>query len=249
MEKLGALIPILAESGIDFLNLHQLRMTPHNSRFFKSRHYTLLHGEKVTVLESELSVLSLFAKAIDQGWTLPIHYCSFAYKNQFQKAAARKRSAGFILKPFEALTQSGFIRSIQITGEPDAMESLNSQFAQKNIPPDRFQMREDKSRIWVHESLWPHFSKEQVEIQLDYYEAVLNQSLSYRNPFKEIRLEGGMKLYVEKQARHLGTKLSAGEIQNFEKFVIHKHLVPETFWPQTPWEEYEFIREGLQEYF
>ncbi|MGE3550722.1 MAG: radical SAM protein, partial [Geobacter sp.] len=45
----------LADAGCNHLNLHQLRLTPHNLPHLLERNYTFVHGEKVTVLESELT--------------------------------------------------------------------------------------------------------------------------------------------------------------------------------------------------
>jgi len=53
-ELLRNLLPQLAEAGVQYLNLHQLRVTPYNAAHLLDRGYTLLHGPKVTVLESEL---------------------------------------------------------------------------------------------------------------------------------------------------------------------------------------------------
>jgi uncharacterized protein len=75
--------------GINHLHLHQLRLTPHNRSKFKNRPYTFLHGEKVTVLESELTALALIRQASSQRLTLPINYCSFVYKHRYQRTAAR----------------------------------------------------------------------------------------------------------------------------------------------------------------
>jgi len=251
VEKLSELIPIMTDAGVNYLNLHQLRMTPHNSQFMSSRpnNYTFLHGDKVTVLESELAVLSLLARAIEKGWNLPIHYCSFTYKNQFQKAGTRKRFAGFVIKPFESVTESGFIRSICLKGESDIIQFLCQQLKHQNISPDLYQISGNKTRMTVHESLWSIFEKSRLDIQLNYHEAVLSQGLSYHHAFKEIRLDGGMNLFVEKQPRLMGSKLTPGEIRGFENRVLQKNHLPDSHGPVYPWEEYERIQEGLQGYY
>ena len=105
------------DSGIHFLNLHQLRLTPYNFSNLSQRKYTCLHGEKVTILESELTALSLINYAVENNISLPINYCSFVYKNRFQRAAARRRSASIIRKPYEDITEAGYIRQICLKGE------------------------------------------------------------------------------------------------------------------------------------
>lgn len=100
----------LAEAGCNHLNLHQLRLTPHNLPHLLERDYTFVHGEKVTVLESELTALRLVRYSIEQGVGLPVNYCSFPYKRRFQHAAARRRAARFLLGSDEQITECGYVR-------------------------------------------------------------------------------------------------------------------------------------------
>lgn len=108
--RLRALLPGLATAGVGHLNLHQLRLTPHNARNLLEREYTYVHGPKVTVLESELCALELVAHAAENGLPLAVNYCSFVYKHRFQAAASRKRFGARMLEEGESLTASGHIR-------------------------------------------------------------------------------------------------------------------------------------------
>ncbi|RJP95629.1 MAG: radical SAM protein [Desulfobacteraceae bacterium] len=100
----------MAEAGVRHLNLHQLRLPPHNLKHLANRDYTFVHGEKVTVLESELAALRLVRHAIEQGIDLPVNYCSFPYKQRFQQAAARRRGIPFIRADNETVTEAGYVR-------------------------------------------------------------------------------------------------------------------------------------------
>ena len=111
IERLRALLPELTAAGVSHLNLHQLRLTPHNARRLLERDYTYVHGPKVTVLESELCALELVAHAAMHGLPLAINYCSFVYKHRFQAAASRERFGPHVLEGGETLTGSGHIRS------------------------------------------------------------------------------------------------------------------------------------------
>lgn len=102
----------MAAAGVKHLNLHQMRLTPHNFRHLAGRAYTFVHGEKVTVLESELTALRLVRYAIERGIDLPINYCSFPYKRRYQHAAARSRGIRFIQAGHETATEAGYLRSI-----------------------------------------------------------------------------------------------------------------------------------------
>ena len=106
----------MAAAGVKHLNLHQMRLTPYNFGPLTERGYTFLHGEKVTLLESELCALRLVRFGLEQGIPLPVNYCSFTYKRRFQLAASRRRAALSICSPGETVTEPGFLRTLSATG-------------------------------------------------------------------------------------------------------------------------------------
>ena len=110
-ELLSGKLAEMAEVGVQHLNLHQLRLTPHNLRHLAGRDYTFVHGESVTVLESELAALRLVRRAIESGIDLPVNYCSFPYKRRFQHAAARRRGIPLVRSDGETVTEAGYLRS------------------------------------------------------------------------------------------------------------------------------------------
>ncbi|MEI6827074.1 MAG: radical SAM protein [Desulfuromonadales bacterium] len=109
-------MPEMAECGVNHLNLHQMRLTPYNFGPLTERGYTFLHGEKVTVLESELTALRIVRYGLENKIPLPVNYCSFTYKRRFQHAAARRRAALTICKNRDFVTESGYLRTLSITG-------------------------------------------------------------------------------------------------------------------------------------
>lgn len=106
----------MAEAGLNHLNLHQMRLTPYNFGPLTERGYTFLHGEKVTVLESELCALRSVRFGLEQGIPLPVNYCSFPYKRRFQHAAARRRAALTICASGEMVTEPGYLRTLSASG-------------------------------------------------------------------------------------------------------------------------------------
>lgn len=106
----------MAEAGVNHLNLHQMRLTPYNFGPLTERGYSFLHGEKVTVLESELCALRLVRFGLEQGIALPVNYCSFPYKRRFQHAAARRRAAQTVCAPGETVTEPGYLRTLSAAG-------------------------------------------------------------------------------------------------------------------------------------
>jgi pyruvate formate-lyase activating enzyme-like uncharacterized protein len=106
----------MAEAGVNHLNLHQMRLTPYNFGPLTDRGYTFIHGEKVTLLESELCALRAVRFGLEQGIPLPVNYCSFPYKRRFQHAAARRRAALTVCSAGETVTESGYLRTLSATG-------------------------------------------------------------------------------------------------------------------------------------
>jgi uncharacterized protein len=106
----------MAEAGVNHLNLHQMRLTPYNFGPLTERGYTFLHGEKVTVLESELCALRMVRFGLEKGIPLPVNYCSFPFKRRFQHAATRRRAALAVCNPGEVVTESGYLRTLSATG-------------------------------------------------------------------------------------------------------------------------------------
>lgn len=103
-------------AGVKHLNLHQLRLTPHNLPHLLERGYLFSHGEKVTVPASELTALRLVRYSIEQGIGLPVNYCSFPYKRRFQHAAARRRAALAVCATDEQVTEAGYLRRVGDAG-------------------------------------------------------------------------------------------------------------------------------------
>jgi len=106
----------MAEAGVNHLNLHQMRLTPYNFEPLAERGYTFIHGEKITVLESELTALRMVRFGLESGLSLPVNYCSFPYKRRFQHAAARRRAALAVCAPDETVTEAGYLRTLSATG-------------------------------------------------------------------------------------------------------------------------------------
>lgn len=102
----------MKEAGVKHLNLHQLRLTPHNFQHLLDRGYSFIHGEKVTVPQSELCALRLARYSIESGTGLPVNYCSFPYKRRFQHAAARRRAAFSVCAATETVTEAGYLRNV-----------------------------------------------------------------------------------------------------------------------------------------
>ncbi|MFB6317781.1 radical SAM protein [Saccharicrinis sp. FJH54] len=104
------LLPEMVRAGVKHLNLHQLRLTDYNAPRLLKRNYTYIPAEKPIVLESELAALEIIDYAADNGINIGINYCSFYFKNRFQKAGFRTRVNATLGVTKEMLTEKGNIR-------------------------------------------------------------------------------------------------------------------------------------------
>ncbi len=237
--------------GVNFLNLHQLRLTPYNSAKLIPRDYTYLHGEKVTVLASELAALRLLHHTVLAQIDLPINYCSFVYKHRHQGAAARKKNARLLKKAHEDITENGFIRALCLKGSSENLGLLVENFGRQGLDPAVWSLEGKGTLLFVGRPAWPLVDFTQFTATLTYYEAALRPQVSYRHLFKEIRLNKTKSIVLEKR------KTAALELSKEECVWLGQVLG--TGRPPGPdalktdkWREvmiHEFIPQGLQEYF
>ncbi len=111
-EKIKLLLPEFIKAGVTNLNLHQLRLTKYNAPKLLKRKYTFIHAEQPIVLESELAALEILNFAREQNLEIGINYCSFFFKNRFQKAGFRKQISNTLAEPKDIITEKGFIREM-----------------------------------------------------------------------------------------------------------------------------------------
>lgn len=215
LERTRRLIRDLHSAGVNHLNLHQIRCTQYNKSKLIQRGYTFVHGTGAAVLETELAALTLIRHALDQNIPLPINYCSFTFRDQFQKAAARRRNARLAKKPWEDVTPTGFIRTMRLEGDPDLIKRIR----------DRFQADGDSETLWnisvkgdvlsFAAALWHKVDFTGLRLKLTYCATALRSVATYQYPFTKIRLNEGKELFIERDNRHPGILLEGDDIQRF----------------------------------
>ncbi|MBN1551079.1 radical SAM protein [bacterium] len=239
----------MADAGISYLNLHQLRVTPHNLNHIIDRNYRVLHGEKVTVLDSELTALRLMNTAEDKKIKLPINYCSFGYKNRYQRKAARLRNARWIIKPYESLTDNGYIRQIVLRSDPESVTSLIDTFKHHGFSDESWMVNSGKDCLMIDLPLIECVDTDRVKISVCYYEATFQPVVSYRHPFVSVPINAQKSIIVEKRLVSEVIDLNINDIDNFVKLALGAKC---TFSTDRCWddiERYERIPQGLQMYF
>ncbi len=110
-EVIKKLLPQMYDAGVTNLNLHHMRLTKHNVSNFMKRGYTIIPAERPLVLESELAALEIVDYASRNNSDIAINYCSFHFKNRFQKSGYRKMITRK-LYPDAQITEQGYIREL-----------------------------------------------------------------------------------------------------------------------------------------
>jgi pyruvate formate-lyase activating enzyme-like uncharacterized protein len=249
--RLTELLPQLKGAGVDYLNLHQLRLTPFNRDRLARRNYTYLHGEKVTVLESELAALALMQTVVDRGIDLPVNYCAVAFQHRFQQAAARRNSARLMVKPHESVTEKGYIRSLFLSGDPEALSRQADRLRENGVDSQLWTIDSRRSRLFFHPTVWERMAPAGLDLAVAYAEASLCPQISYHRTFKEIRVNREKKLFIEKQPA--GRDIVLGDAQQVRLNSLidcpDRPAIEAGACADDRLADYECIIPGLQDYF
>ena len=123
-------------------------------------------------------------------------------------------------------------------------------FAAAGSPGERW--RQGGERLLFASELWPRIDFSPFRLQVGYEEAAIRQTASSRNYFAEVRLPSGRKIAVERWPVAPSVELSGEEISRFEGLLLRGE---ENGTEGALGEKgeavgrFEFIPEGLQEYF
>ncbi|MBW1694321.1 MAG: radical SAM protein [Deltaproteobacteria bacterium] len=247
---LKTVIERIQRLGVSHLNLHQLRCTPYNRKNLVQRGYTFLHGPKVTVLESELCALRTIRFVYENNIELHINYCSFVYKHRYQRAGYRRRLAPFYLKPYETITETGMIRKLSVKGTSEEMIAAARRFESSGSPKYHWELTNAQTRLYFHDSLWRHINFATTPLFVSYFEPHLRPSLSFRNAFREIRLNSKKPVYIEKPGVLLDKELKGETAHWFIKQFIQKQIdLTSNETGTAEINELENIKSRLQDYY
>lgn len=236
--------------GVSFLNLHQLRLTPHNRPRLQGRNYSYLHGPRATVLESELAALRVLEFAAGNCCRLSINYCSYIYKHQYQARGARRRAAALISKPFESITATGLIRSLTVRGSAADLQQLAATLVADPRAAGLWQQN-GADTIYLHPELLARLDPARHGLSVSYHSAALKPAVSYQHAYREIELSPRRRLVVERAPCQSGLLVPAG------RFAFFVAGIRDGAWPVSgdPGEDWgkicdcERFRPGLGEYY
>ncbi len=220
LEQTKQVIRQLHDEGVNFLNLHQIRCTRFNLPKLIRRGYTFLHGPKVTVLETELTALELIRYALDQKIGLPVNYCSFTFRHQFQRAGALKRNARLIRTSHQGITPNGHIRTLGISGDPAAVLRVHQHLQAKATDTGLWEVSSKGDRLKFHDTLWPEIDFTGLTLEVSYTATALKSHVSLRHAFREISLNPGKKVVIEKYPAHPVIRMTGDRINEFGRRYI-----------------------------
>ena len=215
LEITKPLTAVLSSMGVNYLNLHQIRCTQFNRPKLVRRGYTFIHGPGVSVFETELAALELIRYTLDRDIPLPVNYCSFTFRNQFQKAAARRRNANLIKKDWEEITPTGFIRAMSITGPNEQLGLVLERF--RSQEDEGWAVSTKQDRILFHSRLWQLIDFTGLELKVKYNTTALRPAATLRYPFTKVRLNQDKAVVIERDDRHQGIRLKGDEIPAFAR--------------------------------
>jgi len=224
LELTQQMIKELSELGVNHLNLHQIRCTKFNRGKLVQRGYTFLHGPGVTVLETELTALKLIRYSLDQKIALPINYCSFTFRNQFQRAGGGKRNAQQIKAIHEDITPTGHIRTMSVSGTQESIGSLQKSLMSQELEPSSWKLSTAGDQLFFTEKLWPLMDFSNVRLKVSYSGTTLKPSVSFRNPFKEVVLNKKKKVVIERHTQEAGLWFEGDQITRFGQTFIQPDM-------------------------
>jgi hypothetical protein len=177
----------------------------------------------VTVLETELATLELIRYALDKQIPLPINYCSFTFRSQFQRAAALKRNGLIIKAAHEDMTPTGHIRTMSVMGDEKIIRSLHGTLISKKTDPMMWRTAKSFDQLFFNAALWPWMDFTGVRLKVSYSSTSLRPSVSFRNPFKEVTLNRKKKVVIERHTEEPGVILEGSQAHWFG----HEYINPE----------------------
>jgi pyruvate formate-lyase activating enzyme-like uncharacterized protein len=239
----------LYEEGLSFVNLHQLRLTPYNMKRLMPRGYKVAHGPRATLPESEIAALGILKNLRTVSSDLPVNYCSYVYKNRFQKSGLRHKLAPQTVLDWEDITENGYIRnlSVDLKKYPKALTEIEAVF-RKGETGVRFD--EESGRFYFkleHISRIPEF----LALQLGYRDVRTSESLGGIPDYEELKLKGTRKIFIETAFVINDMEIPSSMRRDLARIAQGKASPQE--WhvsEQLSWiARFEIIEDGLSEYY
>jgi uncharacterized protein len=221
-EQVKRLLGKISKAGVKHLNIHQLHANEANYKNFRGRDYTYLHQPGVPILESEIAALRLMLSAVKNKVPLSLHYCSAMYKDKFQNRGYRCRKSILLKKPFEDVTEAGYIRRLSIQGPERSINKIVKSLRKKHAFFTSGEKRGPQAEIFIRAALVPSLAGFDGCFSLRYFTPRLAVTPLCGEKNKEIKLGFSRSVFLEKKpaARYEG--ISTAAMQCFFKIYLEK---------------------------
>jgi pyruvate formate-lyase activating enzyme-like uncharacterized protein len=249
LPRLKKVLPELPPLGVQHLNLHQLRLTRHNFRHLTQRNYTFLHGEKITVLDSELAALEILSFVARAKLQLPVNYCSFVFKHRQQNAAARRRIAQLERHPLELVTNAGFIRKLALCGDPEQLQKQIGLWRQAGLSAKLWGLKSVKNQLQIAPQLVPLIRSQKLRLSVGYDQAQLTQQGTPAAADWDLPLGPGTTARVVRRTASGEFLLRPAAARNFSRIWLEGEIFGTLPADQGVFSEWETVPEGLQRYY
>ena len=208
----------LQRLGVDYLNLHQLFANRANFQSLADRDYTFLPlvGTASPILESEITALRLLLFSLESGLDLPVNYCSLVYRTRYDDLAHRRRAAALVVRGYDSLAGSGYLRRLSVEGPVERIRGLDSALRAEGYSPSLWRVASDDSSLRFHPSLlaWPGLQREMIEVR--YYVAEMQadgmEPAGASEPVAQVQVVPGVTLGVGERLVSTPVTVPGGEL-------------------------------------
>jgi pyruvate formate-lyase activating enzyme-like uncharacterized protein len=249
LPTLKQVLPDLPRLSVNHLNLHQLRLTRHNFKHLSGRNYTFLHGEKITVLESELAALDILDFVQQNRIALSVNYCSFIFKHRHQNAAARRRAAELEKRPRETVTPAGFIRKLALAGEAERLNALVREWEKAGHAAALWQLEPDRGLLQTAPELIPQVRWHRLRLLVSYDRVQLTGQDKRTRGDWDLPLGPGTTACVSRSTASPEFVLGRSSAERFYRHWVAAAKPAGLPVDQRVFSAWESIPEGLQDYF
>jgi len=170
------------EIGVKYLNLHQIIINKSNyakviNKKIIDKKNAFMDAEaiKSMTLESEQAAFEIMNHALRIKSNLKINYCSSRFKDLFQAQAARRRYAPFVMKKFDGITLTGYVRRLSILIPKPLIskpcEKLPNFF--KNVDKRDIIVDSSSGTVIFDQKLLAKLADAGLPVRIDYYKPII----------------------------------------------------------------------------
>lgn len=166
-EDMIALIKLLDNFGVLFINLNELEYSESNFEALNSKGFTVKDDTSSAVKGSEEMALEI----VDSGdFDLSVHFCSSSFKDRVQLRKRIQRRASNVKRPFEVMTDDDTFVIGVVDCRTNLMRTREELMVEFDIPIEFIHVNIDRKRIevapWILEDIaedieFPCFSVEE----------------------------------------------------------------------------------------